>query len=158
MADAHTSHPASDAPAAHSGGDYHPHVVPLWMLVAVFASLLVLTVITVGARYVDLGELNLAIALAIALVKATLVVLFFMHLKWDSYFNSIAIVGAMLFVVLFIGISLADTVEYRPNINAYQMATDPPVPASWKKAAEPVAPAAPAAPAATPAPAPAAAH
>ena len=50
----------------------------------VFAALLVLTLATAGAAYLDFGPLNVAIALAIAIAKALLVMVFFMHLKQSS--------------------------------------------------------------------------
>ena len=83
--------------------------MPLWLLAAVFGALLVLTCLTVTVAYVDLGNLNLYLALAIAAVKASLVVLFFMHLFWDRPFNAMIFIGCLLFVSLFIGIALTDS-------------------------------------------------
>jgi cytochrome c oxidase subunit IV len=59
-------------------------IVPTRTYFAIFGSLMVLTVLTVGAAFVDLGVMNSVLALSIAIVKATLVVLFFMHLKYSS--------------------------------------------------------------------------
>jgi cytochrome c oxidase subunit IV len=95
--------------AAHASGA--GHVVPLKLLVGVFASLALLTVITVVISKFDFGEYNLVIALAIAVVKASLVVLFFMHLLWDKPFNAIVFLGCLFFVGLFIGLTLMDTVQ-----------------------------------------------
>jgi len=92
--------------SAHSGLG---HVVPVWLLAAVFAALIVLTVLTVTVAQIDLGNMNLYLALAIAAVKASLVVLFFMHLFWDRPFNSMIFVGCLLFVTLFIGLALTDS-------------------------------------------------
>jgi cytochrome c oxidase subunit 4 len=83
--------------------------VPLWLLATVFGGLLVLTGLTVAAAQVDLGNLNLYLALGIATLKATLVVLFFMHLFWDRPFNAMIFIGCLLFVSLFIGIALTDS-------------------------------------------------
>ena len=85
------------------------HVVPLWLLAAVFAALLLLTGLTVAAAQVDLGNLNLYLALGIAAVKASLVALFFMHLFWDRPFHSLIFIGCLLFVSLFIGVTLTDS-------------------------------------------------
>jgi len=63
---------------------------------AIFAALMVLTAITVGVAYLDLGVLNPVVALSIAVLKATLVVLFFMHLRWSSMLTWI-VGGAALF-------------------------------------------------------------
>ncbi len=92
--------------SAHSGLG---HVVPLWLLAAVFGALLVLTCLTVGVAHLDLGNMNLYLALGIATLKATLVVLFFMHLFWDRPFNAMIFIGCLLFVSLFIGIALTDS-------------------------------------------------
>ena len=91
--------------AAHTGLG---HVVPVWLLAAVFAALICLTGLTVAAAQIDLGNLNLYIALAIAATKASLVIMFFMHLWWDRPFNSLFFCGCLLFVTLFISISLTD--------------------------------------------------
>jgi cytochrome c oxidase subunit 4 len=104
MASYSTDSSATRAPA-HSGLG---HVVPLWLLTAVFAALMVLTGVTVAAARVDLGNLNLYVALAIAVTKASLVILFFMHLFWDRGFNSMIFIGCLLFVSLFIGVTLTD--------------------------------------------------
>lgn len=92
------------------------HVVPLRLLLAVWAALMVLTVITVGATWVDLGCLNLALAMAIATIKASLVGLYFMHLRYDKPFNAVILVGSLVFVMLFVIFALFDTQEYQPEL------------------------------------------
>jgi cytochrome c oxidase subunit 4 len=108
--------PTQTDPAAVNSGTEHSaghsdlgHVVPVWLLAAVFAALIALTGVTVAAAQIDLGNLNLYLALAIAAVKASLVVMFFMHLYWDRPFNSMVFVGCLLFVTLFIGFTLTDS-------------------------------------------------
>ena len=96
------------------------HVVPVKILVAVFLALLVLTVLTVAITKVDLGNLNLYVALAIAGVKATLVVLYFMHLRYDRPFNLVVFLGCLAFVVLFISLVLTDTRSYSPTLDPGQ--------------------------------------
>jgi len=94
----------------------HVHAVAPWILLAVFAALLVLTIATVAVTWVDLGRTaNVWIALAIAVAKAALVALFFMHLFWDSKFNFVVLVASLFFVALFIGITVLDTKEYNVN-------------------------------------------
>ena len=91
---------------SHGHGEQHPlvgHLVPYSTLFATGGALLVLTVITVAARYIDLGEANIYLAIGIAVVKATLVSLFFMHLRWDRPFNLMVLVGSMLFVSAILG-------------------------------------------------------
>jgi cytochrome c oxidase subunit IV len=92
------------------------HVVPMPILVGVFASLLVLTVITVAVTYVDLGSINLLVAMGVATVKASLVALFFMHLRWDRPFNAVVFVTALLFLALFITFTLLDSRQYQPDM------------------------------------------
>jgi cytochrome c oxidase subunit IV len=101
------------------GGGEHTavgHVVPLWLLAGVALALVGLTWVTVAVTYVDLGKFNLVLALLIAGVKAFLVALFFMHLRWDRPFNGIVFLSAIAFVVLFISFALLDTSQYQPSI------------------------------------------
>ena len=100
----------------HAGAGPHAHVVPLRILLAVFAALIALTVLTVAVTYVDLGGAALWVALLIAGVKVTLVALYFMHLRYDWLFHGFIFLGAVLFVVLFIGLALVDTAAYRPEM------------------------------------------
>ena len=103
---------------AHTNDDHGiGHVSPIWMLLGVFALLIFFTVLTVAVTYVDLGPANIWIALGVAVVKAALVGLYFMHLRYDSPFNSLILVSAFLFLALFIGIALMDTGEYQQNIS-----------------------------------------
>jgi len=88
------------------------HEVPWTKLLAVLIALLALTWLTIAAYWVDLGALNIWIAMGIATIKAALVVLYFMHLRYDRPFNAIVFVGTLAFVALFIGLTLADTREY----------------------------------------------
>ncbi len=104
---------------SNHGNEKHPefgHVAPLWALFATFGALIVLTLLTYGATYVDLGPLNLFVAMGIAAVKAGLVALFFMHLFWDNKFHSFILVVGVVVVALFIGIALLDTTQYQPDL------------------------------------------
>lgn len=74
---------------------------------AVFAALLLLTVVTVLVSYVDLGLLNVVVALLIASVKASLVALFFMHLKGESRL----VWGFALVPILFLALILLGTLS-----------------------------------------------
>ena len=94
----------------------HPlvgHLVPVSTLLATVSALLVLTVITVAVRYIDIGEFNLWVAIGIAVIKATLVATFFMHLRWDRSFNLLVFIGCMMFVVLMMAFCVLDTSQYR---------------------------------------------
>lgn len=93
------------------------HVVPLRLLAGIFAALIFLTFVTVGVTYVDFGRNpNLIIAILIAVVKASLVALYFMHLRWDSPFNSMVLVASFVFVALIIIFALVDSFNYAPNV------------------------------------------
>ncbi len=98
------------------GGDLHPHPVPLGMLGGVFGVLIVLTVVTVAATHIDLGRWNVWVALAIAAIKGVLVAEIFMHLRWDRPFHRFALLSAIAFVALFIGIALLDKISYLPDL------------------------------------------
>ena len=92
------------------------HVVPIRTLLGVLAALLVLTIATVAITLVDLGWLNVVFALSIAFVKGALVLLYFMHLRWDRPFHAIVIVSAVAFVTLFIAFALLDALQYHPDL------------------------------------------
>ena len=106
-------------PVKHEG---YVHVVPLPVLFAVFAALIVFTVLTVSATRYDLGSWNLIVAMAIATAKASLVVLYFMHLRYDHPFNALIFIAALVFVALFISLALLDTLQYQPDIQSWQQA------------------------------------
>jgi cytochrome c oxidase subunit IV len=86
------------------------HTMPIWMLI-----------VTVSVTSFDLGSQgNLIVAMVIATVKAGLVVTFFMHLFWDKKFHLILFLTAVLFVILFLSMSITDRGEYQRNIDLYQ--------------------------------------
>ncbi len=93
------------------------HIVPVRVLFATGFALLVLTVITVGASLFDFGAGNIWIALTIAVMKGSLVVLFFMHLRYDRPFNGFVFCTALAFVALFITFALTDTFEYARDLD-----------------------------------------
>ena len=84
--------------------------------VLTLTTLLILTVITVAASYVDFGSGNIVIALAIATMKATIVALFFMHLLHDKPVNGVIAVAGFLFLGLFLTFTLLD-LDYRKDAN-----------------------------------------
>ncbi len=100
----------------HEATQLTVHIVPFRVLAGVFGALLVLTVLTVAATRVDLGSANLALAMAIATAKAALVVLYFMHMRYDHPFNAVVFVTALAFVALFVVFTLLDTAAYQPEM------------------------------------------
>lgn len=120
---------AADHPH-HDGDDHHglSHVATIKVLIATGGTLLVMTLVTVLATKVDFGaNINLAIAMAIAVFKATLVILFFMHLRYDRLFHSVVFVAAILAASLFVGFTLMDTNQYQ-RTNIWNPDAPPPAP------------------------------
>jgi len=103
------------------------HIIPLRTLSIVFAALLFLTVITVITARIDLGVLNVPLALTIAGTKAILVVLIFMALKYDNKVNMLAVILGVIFVVVFLVLTLADT-EFRGSLGITEPAIVEPIP------------------------------
>lgn len=102
--------------AAHHDDDHHgiSHVASLKVLLGTGGTLLVLTLVTVLATKVDFGaNINLALAMFIAVTKATLVILFFMHLKYDRLFHTVVFISAILAASLFVGFTLMDSNQYQ---------------------------------------------
>jgi cytochrome c oxidase subunit 4 len=104
---------AHGEPGTHGSGG---HVMPMPILAGVWIALVILTVVTVAVTWINLGAFSLWVAMAIATVKATLVVLYFMHLRYDRPFNLAIFITALLFASLFVGIALTDTKEYQPDL------------------------------------------
>ena len=89
----------------------HPHigpVVPVGVYVAVFAALLILTAMTTAAAFHDLGPMNNVVALGIAALKATLVVLFFMHVRYGTRLIPLVVAAGLFWLVILIALSLTD--------------------------------------------------
>ena len=84
------------------------HIVPLRIYFLVFTALMVGTALTVMAARVDLGPMNIIVALVIAGVKAALVVLYFMHMRYSHRLNWIFAGAAVLWLFLLIGVTMAD--------------------------------------------------
>lgn len=102
--------------AAHHDDDHHgiSHVASTKVLLGTGGTLLLLTLVTVAATKVDFGaNINLALAMFIAVTKATLVILFFMHLKYDRLFHTVVFVSAVLAASLFVGFTLMDSNQYQ---------------------------------------------
>lgn len=107
----HGGHSAEDASEA-----VHPHIAPWQFYFKVFGTLIFLTGVTVAVANVDLGAANLAIAVTVATIKASLVITFFMHLKDDRRFNALLFLGSLLFGGIFLAYTLNDT-AYRGDVD-----------------------------------------
>ncbi|MEY4065481.1 MAG: hypothetical protein RIR26_1689 [Pseudomonadota bacterium] len=91
------------ASAAHAGAHGNePHVLPLKTYFGVFGALLVLTILTVVVSVIGLPQpAAIIVAMVVAVIKASLVVLWFMHLKYDDRFYSLIFIISLFFLVLF---------------------------------------------------------
>lgn len=80
------------------------HVAPKSMYYMVFGALIVGTILTVAAAKVDMGPLNNVVMLAIAATKATLVILFFMHVRWSSRLTWVVAMAGFFWLLLLFSI------------------------------------------------------
>ena len=84
------------------------HVMPFSTLLGVFCALVLLTILTVAAAQISFGAWEVWVSLGIATVKATLIAVYFMHLRYDKPFHTIVFVSSLLFVGLFLALTLMD--------------------------------------------------
>ena len=95
---------------------YTEHIVPPSVYLAIILTLVVLTAITVGAAFIDLGRYNIVVALVIATTKASLVVLYFMHAKYSHRRTQLVIVAGIFWLALLLFMTLSDyisRIDYR---------------------------------------------
>ena len=86
----------------------HEHHPSLGVYFAVFTTLMVLTGVTVWVAFIQLGPLGDIVAITIASIKATLVMLFFMHLKYSEKLTWVVMIAALVWLVVLLGITLSD--------------------------------------------------
>jgi cytochrome c oxidase subunit 4 len=84
------------------------HVVSTRTYYAIFITLMVLTAVTVWVATLDLGRLNIVAALAIAVIKATLVLLYFMHLRHSPRLTWLIVSVAFVWLLILIGLIMSD--------------------------------------------------
>jgi cytochrome c oxidase subunit 4 len=106
------------------------HVVPKKVYLLVFGSLIALTALTTAAAFLNLDRvlgvhglpLNTLVALAIAVSKASLVVLFFMHVRYSSHLIRVAVVAGLFWLAILIGLTLSDvfTRDWTPVSQSWQ--------------------------------------
>ena len=107
----------------HGEHDEHGigHVMPLSVLFTTFGALILFTIITMATTYMKLGTAEIWVSMGIATVKASLVLLYFMHLRYDRPFNAFTFVFTLIFVGLFLGGALTDSWQYQDDIEAEEM-------------------------------------
>lgn len=103
-----TGHSPLDQRAHGIEQQHHGHAGDWKVYLAILVALLILTVVTVTAASFDFGSANVLIAIIIATIKASLVALFFMHLRHDSAVNSIIFLSALLFLSFLLILCMID--------------------------------------------------
>jgi cytochrome c oxidase subunit 4 len=99
------THTASSSAVSHSA---EPHVVPKRVYFLVFFTLIVMTWVTAYISTVDLGKWNIFVALAIAIFKASIVVLFFMHVRYSSRMTKMIVCCGIFWLLLLLFITMTD--------------------------------------------------
>lgn len=107
---------------AHHTDDSHDHglshVMPMSTLIGTFVALLALTALTVAIYEIDFGWIDIWVAMGIATAKATLVGVYFMHLRYEKPFISLTFLFSLAFVALFLIVTLKDAHQYEPQVEA----------------------------------------
>jgi cytochrome c oxidase subunit IV len=84
------------------------HISPVRTYVLIFAMLMVFTGITVAVAFTNLGSFNFPVAISIAIVKATLVILFFMHVKYSTRLTWAVVLGSIFWFGILIALTMSD--------------------------------------------------
>jgi len=84
------------------------HVAPKSMYYLVFLALLVGTALTVGVAFIDLGPINNVLMLGIAMTKALLVILFFMHVRWSTRLTWLVAASCFFWLLILFGLTMQD--------------------------------------------------
>ena len=88
--------------------DPSSHIAPISMYVGIWAALMIFTGVTVFAATIELNVFNIVLALLIATIKGTLVVLFFMHLRYSTKLTMVTVVAAIFFLLILFSLSMTD--------------------------------------------------
>jgi cytochrome c oxidase subunit IV len=91
--------------------DSEIHIVNPRVYLAIFITLLFMTALTTGISFIDLGVFNAVIALAIACFKASLVVLFFMHIHYSSRLLKLTVAAGLFTFMLLISLTMTDYIS-----------------------------------------------
>jgi cytochrome c oxidase subunit IV len=78
------------------------------MYYGVFAALIVGTALTVAAAFIDLGAMNNVVMLGIAITKATLVILYFMHVRWSTRLTWVVAASGFFWLMILFGLTMQD--------------------------------------------------
>jgi cytochrome c oxidase subunit IV len=91
------------------------HLVPVRVYLTIFTLLMILTGVTVGVSYIDLGPWNSVVAVVIAVVKMLFVVLYFMHVRYSTRLTWTVVAGGFFWLLLLLGLTLADYLTRGPG-------------------------------------------
>jgi len=91
--------------------EHEHHIVSPMVYLTIVVILLIGTGLTVGASYLELGIFNPIVALAIAVIKATLVVLFFMHVKYSTKLTKLTVGAGIFTFITLVSMTLADYIS-----------------------------------------------
>ena len=95
-----------DTTVAHD--DHDDHIVPYKVFIIVWAALVGLTLVTVGASHLDLKQMTMFTALLIATIKGSLVILYFMHMRWDRPVLAYFLIACLLTYAIFVALTFTD--------------------------------------------------
>jgi cytochrome c oxidase subunit IV len=107
--------------------EHSEHLVSPAIYVAIFSALLVGTGLTVWAAFQNFGPFNIVIALGIASLKATLVVLYFMHARYSPKRTQLVIVCAIFWLAIMLSLTLADYQTRQPRIRMGRLIPSAPI-------------------------------
>jgi cytochrome c oxidase subunit 4 len=99
------------------------HIVPVRIYIAVFVALLLLTGLTTWVAFIDLGAMNTVAALAIAVTKMLLVILFFMHVKYSPGLTRLVIIAGFFWLAILVALTLSDelTRNWTPKAQSWSI-------------------------------------
>src|SRR5271157_1434418 len=97
--------------ANHTEHDYVGHIIPANRYVVIWAILMLGTAITVFAASLELGVFNIVLALLIATIKGTLVVLFFMHLRYSTKLTMVTVIASIFWLFILFGLTMTDYIS-----------------------------------------------
>ena len=87
------------------------HIVGPKIYVSVFLALMVFTALTVGAAFINMGPFNAVVALTIAVIKAVLVILFFMHVRYSSKMVMVIIIAGFFWMGIMFVLTMSDYIS-----------------------------------------------
>jgi cytochrome c oxidase subunit 4 len=92
----------------HGSAGHTDHIVPVRVYILVFLTLIVMTWVTAFVSTIDLGRMNVFVALSIAIFKASLVILFFMHVKYGTRLTKFIVLAGLYWLILLLFIVMMD--------------------------------------------------